>query len=108
MQATQQGREEGLPYPTLTLLPLYKTQIARAAGNKRKLRVAAQPNVTMAAAHVPPHCRRARTVLLGPLVPGDVDAASFVALQQGARRRASDPAWLPCALRVHARCSRVL
>lgn len=55
-------------------------------GNKRKLRVTAQPNVTLAAAHVPPHCRRARTVLLGPLAQGDLDAASFVEQRQGTLR----------------------
>ena len=55
-------------------------------GNKRKLRVTAQPNVTLNAAHVPPHCRRARTVLLGPLAQGDLDAASFVQQRQGALR----------------------
>ena len=59
-------------------------------GNKRKLRVTAQPNVTLTAAHVPSHCRRARTVLLGPLAQGDLDAASFVEQRQGALR-----AWLP-------------
>ena len=55
-----------------------------APGNKRKLRVTAQPNVTLTAASVPPHCRRARTVLLGPLAQGDLDAASFVEQRQGA------------------------
>ena len=47
-------------------------------GNRRKLRVAAQPNVTLSAAHVPARCRRARTVLLGPLTPADVDCLSFI------------------------------
>ena len=47
-------------------------------GNRRKLRVAAQPNVTLSAAHVPARCRRARTVLLGPLTPADVDCVSFM------------------------------
>ncbi len=47
-------------------------------GNRRKLRVAAQPNVTLSAAHVPARCRRARTVLLGPLTPTDVDCLSFI------------------------------
>lgn len=38
-------------------------------GNKRKLRVTAQPNVTLTMEHVPRRCRRARVVLLGPLTP---------------------------------------
>lgn len=38
-------------------------------GNKRKLRVTAQPNVTLTMEHVPWHCRRAKVVLLGPLMP---------------------------------------
>lgn len=66
--------------------PQYNAGLTRAAaaGNKRKLRVTATPNVTLSAAHVPPHCRRARTVLLGPLAPADLDPASFVAMRQGA------------------------
>ncbi|KAK9805593.1 hypothetical protein WJX72_006726 [[Myrmecia] bisecta] len=52
-------------------------------GNQRKLRVTAQPNVTLTIDHVPRHCRRARTVLLGPLTPKDLDAASFVEHEQG-------------------------
>ena len=55
-------------------------------GNKRKLRVTAHPNVTLTMADVPKRCRRARTVLLGPLTPADLDAASFVEYQQGAPR----------------------
>ena len=47
-------------------------------GNRRKLRVAARPNVTLSAQHVPARCRRARTVLLGPLTPDDVDCLSFI------------------------------
>lgn len=47
-------------------------------GNNRKLKVVAQPNVTLTAAHVPKHCRGARTVLLGPLMPQDMDCASFI------------------------------
>ena len=47
-------------------------------GNLRKLKVTAQPNVTLTASHVPRRCRGARTVLLGPLTPRDMDAASFV------------------------------
>lgn len=52
-------------------------------GNKRKLRVLAQPNVTLGWGHVPPHCRRARTVLLGPLMPEDIDCKSFVHKSRG-------------------------
>lgn len=52
-------------------------------GNKRKLRVLAEPNVTLSWKHVPPHCRRARTVLLGPLMPQDIDCQSFVHKSRG-------------------------
>lgn len=52
-------------------------------GNKRKLRVLAQPNVTLGWGHVPPHCRRARTILLGPLMPQDIDCKSFVHKPRG-------------------------
>jgi hypothetical protein len=45
--------------------------------------VTAQPNVTLTAAHVPAHCGRARTLLLGPLTPADLDAASFINAPQG-------------------------
>lgn len=38
-------------------------------GNHRKLRVTAQPNVTLSWRHLPARCRRARTLLLGPLMP---------------------------------------
>jgi hypothetical protein len=47
-------------------------------GNHRKLRVPAQPNVTLTWQHLPARCRRARTLLLGPLMPQDLDPASFV------------------------------
>lgn len=47
-------------------------------GNRRKLRVTAQPNVTLSMAHVPWHCRRARVIVLGPLTADDVDVLSFV------------------------------
>lgn len=57
-------------------------------GHRRKLRVTAQPEVTLAAAHVPRHCRRARVVLLGPLTPQDMDSASFVRMRTGAGRPA--------------------
>jgi hypothetical protein len=46
-------------------------------GNQRKLRVPVQPNVTLTADHVPWHCLMAKTVMLGSLIPTDVDAASF-------------------------------
>jgi hypothetical protein len=53
-------------------------------GNKRKLRVLAQPNVTLSWSDVPLHCRRARTILLGPLMPQDIDCKSFVHKSRGA------------------------
>lgn len=52
-------------------------------GNKRVLRVLAEPNVTLNWNHVPVHCRRARTVLLGPLMPKDIDCQSFVHKTRG-------------------------
>ncbi|DBA82503.1 TPA: hypothetical protein ACH3X2_000731 [Trebouxia sp. C0005] len=52
-------------------------------GNHRKLRVTAQPNVTLTLEHVPNHCRRAKTILLGPLTPTDLDAAAFVHQEHG-------------------------
>lgn len=48
-----------------------------AAGHSRRLRVTANPNITVSRAHVPWRCRWARVVLLGPLTLHDVDAASF-------------------------------
>ena len=60
-------------------------------GNKRKLRVLAQPNVTLSWQHVPPQCRRARTILLGPLTPNDMDCASFVRQQRGAAQLPHPP-----------------
>lgn len=47
-------------------------------GNQRKLRVPAQPNVTLVPSHVPPRCRRAKVLLLGPLMPQDMDCEAFV------------------------------
>ncbi|KAG2427032.1 hypothetical protein HYH02_014678 [Chlamydomonas schloesseri] len=47
-------------------------------GHQRKLRVTANPNVTLSRAHVPRHCQRARTVILGPLTQHELDAASFL------------------------------
>lgn len=44
---------------------------------ERKLRLAADPGVTLTYEHVPLRCRIARVVMLGPLMPQDVDAASF-------------------------------
>lgn len=46
-------------------------------GHSRRLRVTANPNITVSRAHVPWRCRMARVVLLGPLTLHDVDAASF-------------------------------
>ncbi|MEW5312427.1 MAG: hypothetical protein WDW38_004064 [Sanguina aurantia] len=48
-------------------------------GTERQLRVTADPGVTLSASHVPQHCRRARLILLGPLVLNDLDASSFLA-----------------------------
>lgn len=45
----------------------------------------ASPSMTLTMQHVPQHCRRARTVLLGPLTPQDLDAASFINFKQGRR-----------------------
>jgi hypothetical protein len=53
------------------------------AGNKRKLRVTAQPNVTLTTEHVPCHCMRARTLLLGPLTPEDLDSPALTNMPQG-------------------------
>jgi hypothetical protein len=47
------------------------------SGHSRKLRVTANPNITISRAHVPWRCRWARVVLLGPLTLHDVDAGSF-------------------------------
>ncbi|KAF6255699.1 hypothetical protein COO60DRAFT_1285696 [Scenedesmus sp. NREL 46B-D3] len=47
-------------------------------GHSRKLRVTANPNITISRAHVPLKCQLARVVLLGPLTLHDVDAGSFV------------------------------
>lgn len=51
---------------------------ALASGHSRKLRVTANPNVTLSRAHVPRHCQRARTVILGPLTQHELDAGSFL------------------------------
>jgi hypothetical protein len=55
-------------------------------GNHRKLRVTAQPNVTLTAAHLPARCRAARTLLLGPLMPADLQPDSFLAAAPWWRR----------------------
>ncbi len=55
----------------------------RCTGNHRKLRVTAQPNVSLTLEHVPHHCRRAKTILLGPLTPTDLDATAFVHQEHG-------------------------
>ena len=52
-------------------------------GNKRVLRVLSQPNVTLTWDHVPNHCKKARTIILGPLMPEDIDCASFTNRPQG-------------------------
>ncbi len=64
-------------------VPAALQQMKSCAGNHRKLRVTAQPNVTLTLEHVPQHCRRAKTILLGPLTPTDLDAAAFVHQQHG-------------------------
>lgn len=53
-------------------------------GNKRVLRVLGQPEVKLKWDHVPKHCKAARTILLGPLMPQDIDCASFAHREQGA------------------------
>ena len=58
-------------------------KLSSLAGNKRKLRVTASTNMTLTMQQVPQHCRRARTLLLGPLTPQDLDAASFINFKQG-------------------------
>lgn len=84
------------------------------AGNKRKLRVTAMPNVTLRVEHVPPHCRRARTVLLGPLTPNDLDAASFIRHRQGQPLSSSPPITIWCNVqkrrmrRFRTKCFMVL
>ncbi|PNH05104.1 hypothetical protein TSOC_008665 [Tetrabaena socialis] len=47
-------------------------------GHQRKLRVTANPNVTLSRSHVPRHCQRARTIILGPLTQYELDAGSFL------------------------------
>ena len=58
-------------------------KVSSLAGNKRKLKVTASTNMTLTMQQVPQHCRRARTLLLGPLAPQDLDAASFINFKQG-------------------------
>lgn len=64
------------------------------AGNHRKLRVVAEPDVKLSWEHVPFRCRWAKTILLGPLTQNDVDVESFVrqdALQRTARTLIGKP-----------------
>jgi hypothetical protein len=63
------------PYPSP---PHTRPLLPAAAGHQRKLRVAANPNITLTKAHVPKWCWKARTVLLGPLTLHDIDAGSFL------------------------------
>lgn len=44
----------------------------------RTLRVPAAPAATLSWRHVPARCRSARTLLLGPLMPADLDLPSFL------------------------------
>ena len=70
------------------------------AGNHRKLRVTSQPNLTLTLEHVPAHCRRAKTLLLGPLTPSDLDAAAFVHQEHGMHHFAAEHAaagFISCA-----------
>eukprot|EP00899_Mesostigma_viride_P006990 jgi/Mesvir1/16292/Mv13025-RA.1 len=53
-------------------------------GNKRKLSVPARPNATLALQHVPASWRRAKTLLLGTLLLGEMDVPSLLAV--GAER----------------------
>jgi pfkB family carbohydrate kinase len=46
-------------------------------GNHRRLKVPQMPGVVLSARQVPFRCRCAKTLLLGPLIPTDVDVASF-------------------------------
>jgi len=57
-------------------------------GHSRKLRVTANPNITITRDHVPKWCQAARVVLLGPLTLHDLDAGSFL------RRRGAWDTWL--------------
>lgn len=47
------------------------------AGNNRVLHVTDVPEVTLGLKHVPLWCMLSRTVLLGPLLPSDLDASAF-------------------------------
>lgn len=63
----------------------------------------ANPNVTLSRAHVPRHCQRARTVILGPLTQHELDAGSF--LEYDGERRVSRSLVCPRVLwfvRFHA------
>ncbi|KAJ9518774.1 hypothetical protein QJQ45_026041, partial [Haematococcus lacustris] len=64
---------------TLTFEHSYGSALAALWwGHSRKLRVTAEPGVTLSRSHVPRHCMRARVILLGPLTHGDMDSASFL------------------------------
>lgn len=83
VERVRKGEEregEGEAAPCLPPLPLRLSPSTSTQGNHRKLRVAAQPNVTLTVAHLPPRCRRARVLLLGPLMPEDLDPQGFVQL----------------------------
>ncbi|GFR40112.1 hypothetical protein Agub_g666 [Astrephomene gubernaculifera] len=60
------------------LFPLGPAAHHDVAGHQRKLRVTASPNITLSRAHVPRHCQRARTIILGPLTQQELDARSFL------------------------------
>lgn len=59
-------------------------------GNHRRLRVTANPSITLTRDHIPLRCRMARTVLLGPLTMYDVDAASFLTPPSSPHRRSAE------------------
>lgn len=61
----------------MLLRVLFLLMLLLLSGHSRKLRVTANPNITLSRAHVPWRCRWASVVLLGPLTLHDVDAGSF-------------------------------
>lgn len=91
MTAHTEGRLSPLPTSCCTDLSMATPD----AGNHRKLRVTAQPNVSLTLEHVPQHCRRAKTILLGPLTPTDLDAAAFVHQEHGMACMQSSAYWTP-------------
>ena len=76
------------------------------AGHSRKLRVTANPNITITRDHVPKWCQAARVVLLGPLTLHDLDAGSFLK-RRGEAMHASCLAFLKVApvFRLKALCT---